>query len=89
VPGMALLTAAPPPALRGGFMSVNSALQSGAMGLAAWLGGAMISRSPDGLVQGYERCGWLALISTVVMLWWVGQLRVHVAPDPAQVSKPA
>ncbi len=77
VPGMALLTAAPPPALRGGFMSVNGALQSGAMGLAAWLGGAMISRSPTGLVQGYERCGWLALVTTLIMLWWVGRLRVH------------
>lgn len=77
VPGMALLTATPPPALRGGFMSVNGALQSGAMGLAAWLGGALISRSPTGMVQGYERCGWLALVTTVIMLWWVGQLRVH------------
>jgi predicted MFS family arabinose efflux permease len=90
VPGMALLTAAPPPALRGGFMSVNSALQSAAMGLAAWLGGVLISRSPDGLVQGYERCGWLALASTLVMVWWVGQLRVHVSDtDPARGSRPA
>lgn len=91
VPGMALLTAAPPPALRGGFMSVNGALQSGAMGLAAWLGGAMISRSPTGLVQGYERCGWLALITTIVMLWWVGQLRVHteVSSPVGVATKPA
>ncbi|MGH6645483.1 MFS transporter [Aquabacterium sp.] len=79
VPGMALLTAAPPPAMRGAFMSVNGALQSGAMGLAAWLGGALISRTPDGLVQGYGRTGWLALASTIVMVWWVGRLRVHQA----------
>lgn len=79
VPGMALLTAAPPPAMRGAFMSVNGALQSGAMGLAAWLGGALISRTPDGLVQGYGRTGWLALASTIVMIWWVGQLRLHKA----------
>jgi predicted MFS family arabinose efflux permease len=77
VPGMALLTAAPPPAMRGAFMSVNGALQSGAMGLAAWLGGVMISRSPDGLVQGYGRTGWLALLTTVLMVWWVGQLQLH------------
>lgn len=79
VPGMALLTAAPPPAMRGAFMSVNGALQSGAMGLAAWLGGALISRSPDGLVQGYGRTGWLALATTIVMVWWVGRLRLHQA----------
>jgi predicted MFS family arabinose efflux permease len=83
VPGMALLTAAPPPAMRGAFMSVNGALQSGAMGLAAWLGGALISRTPDGLVQGYGRSGWLALFTTVVMVWWVGQLRLHKATQPA------
>lgn len=79
VPGMALLTAAPPPAMRGAFMSVNGALQSGAMGLAAWLGGALISRTPEGLVQGYERTGWLALVTTIVMVWWVGRLQVHQA----------
>ncbi|MDE2000260.1 MAG: MFS transporter, partial [Burkholderiales bacterium] len=77
VPGMALLTAAPPPAKRGAFMSINAALQSATMGAAAWLGGVLISRSPDGLVQGYGRTGWLALLSTVLMWWWVGQLRLH------------
>lgn len=81
VPGMALLTAAPPPHLRGGFMSVNSALQSAAMGLAAWIGGAMISRAPDGTVLGYERTGWLALATTVILVWWVGHLRLHTAPS--------
>lgn len=80
VPGMALLTAAPPPQLRGGFMSVNSALQSAAMGLAAWIGGALISRAPDGTVLGYERTGWLALATTVVVVWWVGRLRLYTAP---------
>ena len=84
VPGMALLTAAPPPAMRGAFMSVNGALQSGTMGLAAWLGGALISRSPDGLVQGYGRTGWLALGTTVVMIWWVGQLKLHPSARAGQ-----
>lgn len=77
VPGMALLTAAPAPALRGGFMSVNSALQSAAMGLAAWIGGALISRAPDGHVVGYERTGWLALATTVALVWGVGRVRLH------------
>ncbi|MEK8086775.1 MFS transporter [Aquabacterium sp. A3] len=77
VPGMALLTAASDPRLRGSFLSVNNALQSGAMGVAAWLGGVMISRGPDGLVQGYERAGWLALVTTALMVWWVGRLQLH------------
>jgi len=83
VPGMALLTAAPAPAMRGSFMSVNGALQSAAMGASAWVGGLMISRNPQGLVEGYGYTGWFALISTVVMVWWVGHLRLHTqAPKP-------
>ncbi len=91
VPGMALLTVASKPRLRGSFISVNNALQSAAMGVAAWLGGVFISRSPDGLVQGYERAGWLALVTTVVMVWWVGHLRVHTVQRELEsaVDRPA
>ncbi len=60
-------------------MSVNGALQSASMGVAAWLGGALISRAPDGQVLGYERCGWLAVLTSVLMWWWVGQLRLESA----------
>ncbi|MFT3858480.1 MAG: MFS transporter [Aquabacterium sp.] len=87
VPGMALLTAAPMPSVRGSFMSVNGALQSVAMGVAAWVGGVLISRSPEGLVQGYGHTGWLALSTTAITLWWVGRLQLHVQapakPQPA------
>jgi len=79
VPGMALLTQTPEPAVRGSFMSVNGAVQSAAMGIAAWVGGLMISRTPDGLVEGYGLTGWLALVTTVVMVWWVGRLRFYTA----------
>jgi predicted MFS family arabinose efflux permease len=74
VPGMALLTQVAKPEWRGSFMSVNSALQSATMGVGSWLGGMMISRSPDGLLVGYEHCGWLALVSSLVIVWWVGRL---------------
>lgn len=83
VPGMALMTAVPPASMRGAFMSVNGALQSASMGVAAWLGGALISRAPDGQVLGYERCGWLAVLTSVLMWWWVGQLRLESAPKGA------
>ena len=82
VPGMALLTAAPAPALRGGFMSVSGAVQSAAMGLAAWIGGMMISRSPTGQVVGYGHTGWFALATTVLMVWWVGKLKLHTPERP-------
>lgn len=84
VPGMALLSSASEPRVRGAFLSVNGALQSATMGLAAWIGGAMISRNADGLVTGYGRAGWLALATAMVMLWWVGRLRL-----PATEIKPS
>lgn len=83
VPGMALLTAASEPGLRGSFMSVNGALQSASMGVAAWVGGLLISRSPNGLVQGYGHTGWLALVSTLFIVWWVGRLRLHTQKPAA------
>jgi len=43
----------------------------------------LISRAPDGRVVGYGACGWLALVSTVVMVWWVGQLALHKSAEAA------
>ena len=68
-------------------MSVNNALQSLSMGLAAWVGGALISRDAAGLVEGYERTGWVAMASTIVMVWWVGRLRLYTV-DPGRGTRP-
>ena len=80
VPGMALITAAATPALRGTFMSLNGSVQSAAMGVASIVGGLLIGRDANGLVEGYERCGWVAVALTLVALWWVGRLRLATAP---------
>ncbi len=81
VPGMALVTSAVEPGRRGAFMSLNNALQSGAMGVASLAGGLMVSRDAQGLLQGYGRTGWVALACTAGALWLVGRLRV-VAVKP-------
>jgi hypothetical protein len=57
IPGMAMLTSAANPALRGTFMTLNSAVQSCAMGLATLVGGHIISRDAAGLVQNYGVAG--------------------------------
>ena len=36
---------------------------------------------------GYERCGWLAAVTTLVLLWWVGQVRVHGGGASAQANQ--
>ena len=51
IPGMAIATSAANPKLRGTFMALNSSVQSAAMGLASFVGGLVISRDAQGLVQ--------------------------------------
>jgi predicted MFS family arabinose efflux permease len=76
VPDMALISGAARPELRGSFLSLNGSVQSAAMGLAALVGGLLISRDPQGLVQGYGKAGWVALGCTAAALWLAARLRV-------------
>jgi len=77
IPGMALITACAKPQQRGSFMALNSATQSAGMGLAAFVGGQIISRDAQQLVQHY----WLAaLVGAVCSLgtWWLAaRLTMH------------
>jgi predicted MFS family arabinose efflux permease len=77
VPGLSIIGAAGQPALRGTFMSLNGAVQSGAMGVASWIGGMLISRDSLHQVVGYGRSGWLALGLTLMALWLVGRIKTH------------
>lgn len=83
IPGLALIGAAAQAPVRGAFLSLNGSVQSLAMGLAAWVGGLLLSRGPDGRVEGYGTAGWLALACTLGAVWLVGRLRTHDAPGAA------
>ena len=80
IPGMAMLTSAATPAVRGTFMTLNSAVQSAAMGIAALVGGYIISRDAGGLVQHY---GWAAAVGSVASLLAIAvgaRLNLHAGP---------
>lgn len=77
IPGLAILTAAANPSARGAFMSLNGAWQSIAMGAAAFVGGALISRDAQGLVQGYWMAGIVSLMAALITFWLVGRLYLH------------
>jgi predicted MFS family arabinose efflux permease len=76
VPGMAIVTSAAVPHLRGTFMSLNSSLQAVAMGLASMVGGALIQRSADGRLIGYAACGWFGVALSLLAFAWVGRVRM-------------
>jgi predicted MFS family arabinose efflux permease len=67
-PGMALLTAAVAPPWRGRFLSLNAAVQSGTLGVAAWVGSHLIEHRPDGHLMGYWHTGVVACISSCLCI---------------------
>lgn len=67
VPATALITGAVSPGHRGAFMSLNSAVQSAASGLAAVLAGLIIHQTdPNAPLQGYGTVGLLSCAAAVV-----------------------
>jgi predicted MFS family arabinose efflux permease len=86
VPAMALITASASPSVRGGFLSLNAAVQSVAMGLSSLIGSLLIGQTPDGRLAGYPVVGLIAAASAVISLVMAGVLR---SSEPAVVHVPA
>ena len=79
IPGMAILTATANPQLRGTFMALNSAVQSAAMGSAAFVGGQIISRDANNLVQHYWVAALLGSVVSLMAVGVAGKLKLHGA----------
>lgn len=75
VPAQALITASAAPSVRGGFLSLNGAVQAAAMGLASQLGGALVGQTEDGRLPGYPIVGAIAAVSALLSLVLAGSLR--------------
>jgi predicted MFS family arabinose efflux permease len=81
VPGMAVVTSAGIPSLRGTFMSLNSAVQSVGSSIASLLAGYVISRNPQGLIEHYNLVGYIACAATLAGVWLVENVRPHHADN--------
>jgi predicted MFS family arabinose efflux permease len=77
IPAMAVITSSAQPRLRGTFMSLNSTMQSLAMGLATTLGGFIIKQDSAGLIVGYPKVGYLAVAANLVAIWYVSRIVMH------------
>ncbi|HVS38813.1 MAG TPA: MFS transporter, partial [Gemmataceae bacterium] len=75
VPAMALITACAEPHQRGSFMSINSAVQQLALGLAAVIGGAMMGETATKALTGYATVGWFSVGMTLLSVLMIGLLR--------------
>ncbi|MFN4118027.1 MFS transporter [Acidovorax sp.] len=84
IPGMAIITSAAQPSLRGTFMTLNASVQSAAMGVASFVGGVIISRDAQGLVQHYWVAALVGIAASLLSMVVVGRLRLHGASDTAR-----
>ena len=83
IPGIAMISSAALPRLRGTFMTLNSAVQSASMGLAALVAGLIIGRDAQGQLTGYWLAGLLGVVASLLSVWLAGHLRLHGAPQKA------
>ena len=79
IPGMALISSAVEPRLRGTFMTLNSAVQSAAMGLAALVGGTIIGRDAQGQLTHYWMAGAMGVVASLCSIWLAGRVRLQGA----------
>ncbi|RKH16165.1 MFS transporter [Corallococcus praedator] len=86
IPTMALVASRVPPSLRGRYLAVNMAASDGASGLAAWMGGLLLSTASDGALIGFGPLGFFAVgISALALglLWVFAGRAVPVNATPA------
>ena len=72
VPAMALVISCVEPRLRGGFMSINSAIQQLGLGAASLLAGSIIGHGAGGTLTRYWLVGFIAVSATLlaILLAW-------------------
>lgn len=92
-PAMAMVTNAVAARYRGGFMSVNAALQQAASGLGNVIAGIFITQEASGRLSGYPTLGYAAIgffTLTVLLAAELRSVAPHVsAPVPAPASAAA
>ena len=60
IPIISLMTRTVEPNLRGTFMSLLASIQQSSAGVAAWIAGMMVTETPAGKLENYDRVGWMA-----------------------------
>ena len=77
IPGMALIGASADPRRRGSFMTLNSAVQSLAMGLAALVGGQILGRDGNAHLTHYWMAALLGGGASLLSFVLASKLRLH------------
>ncbi|HEY4972208.1 MAG TPA: MFS transporter, partial [Steroidobacteraceae bacterium] len=79
----ALISAIPDPADRGSYMSVSSSIQQLSGGVAAIVGGLIVTQSSSGALQHFDDVGYVLVGSTLITLVMMYFISRRVATAPA------
>jgi MFS family permease len=74
----ALMTAVPEPQDRGAFMSINSSVQQISGGIASAIAGIIVVQSENGLLEHYDRLGYVVVTSMLIAIGMMYILNEHV-----------
>jgi DHA1 family inner membrane transport protein len=74
IPTLVLVSSRVPPAARGRYLAVNSSVSEAASGLAAWGGGALLTTSSVGTLDGLGRLSWIAVCVSGAALLVLGEI---------------
>jgi predicted MFS family arabinose efflux permease len=77
IPAMAIINSAARAKLRGTFMSLNSATQQLASGLAASLAGFITGQASNGQMTGYDKVGFVAIAANLLAIIFVTRIVMH------------
>lgn len=75
IPSMALVSSVVLPQQRGSFMSINSSLQQITTGLAAFIAGTIVTKTPAGPLQHYNWIGYIAIAATFACIVIANKLK--------------
>jgi predicted MFS family arabinose efflux permease len=87
-PAMAMITNAVEGRYRGGFMSVNSAVQQAASGLANLTAAALVTKNANGRLVGYPRVGVITVICFGLAVYLAARLRAAAPHASAPGHQP-
>ncbi|MCB0755346.1 MAG: MFS transporter [Flavobacteriales bacterium] len=76
IPAMTMITSSVSPERRGGFMSINSAIQQLGAGIASYVAGLIVIKTASGEYQDYNMVGYLAITASLIAILVAKRLKV-------------
>lgn len=75
IPTQALVSSVVNPQKRGGFMNINASMQQLSTGLAAMIGGSIVTKSPEGRIEHYDWVGYFSIVLILVSIWLASRVK--------------